>query len=252
MNTFKRALRGGDMIIGAWAQLGSANVAEILVHYGWKDIIIDGEHGSGDLECWVDISRAILAAGGTPILRLPDANETMIKRALDRGFKNFIIPMINTADQARQVVSAFYYPTRGHRGYAATVVRGSNWGHDATYAQHRSNHDLTIMLQCEHVDAVENIDAICAVDGIDAIFIGPNDLAASAGFLEHLDAPEVLKLLGRIEVAANAANMPLATVCSAGRDWADLRALGYRFVAGVSDVAMLAQQASADLQTALK
>lgn len=252
MNNFKNALRTGTMAVGAWSQLGSANAAEVLVHFGWKNIIIDGEHGAGTLEDWVDISRAIVSAGGTPILRLPDADDAMIKRALDRGFKNFIIPMINTAEHARHVVSAFYYPTRGHRGYAATVVRGSHWGADTAYALQTSDHDLTIMLQCEHIDAVDQIEAICAVDGIDAIFVGPNDLGASAGYLERLDAPEIMALFARIETAANAANMPLATVCSAGRDWADLRALGYRFVAGVSDVAMLAQQASKDLQTALK
>lgn len=250
MNAFKQALRGDDMVIGAWVETGSPEVAEILVRFGWTNVIIDGEHGVGTLEDWVDIQRAIIAAGGTAILRLPDADHTMIKRALDRGFKHFVIPMINTAEQARQVVSAFYYPSRGHRGYAATVVRGSNWGALPDYATSVSHHDITIMLQCEDVEAVDNIDAICAVDGIDALFIGPNDLAASAGYLEQLDAPAVQDLFKRIETAAHAANMPLATVRSAGRDWAELRALGYAFVAGVADVGLLASAATVELQKA--
>jgi 2-keto-3-deoxy-L-rhamnonate aldolase RhmA len=252
MNSFKHALRGPDMVLGAWLELGSCNVAEVMVANGWDILIIDGEHGPGGLEDWVTLSRTVTAAGGTPILRLPDADETMIKRALDRGFKNFVVPMINTAEHAKQVVSAFYYPPRGHRGYAAPVVRGSGWGSDTVYATHTSYHDLTIMLQCEHIEAVENIDAICAVDGIDAIFIGPNDLAASAGYLERLDAPEVLSLLARIEAAAKTANMPLATVRSAGRDWADLRALGYNFVAGAGDIGMLAQMAALERANAQK
>ncbi len=252
MNSFKHALRGPDMVLGAWLELGSCNVAEVMVANGWDILIIDGEHGPGGLEDWVTLSRTVTAAGGTPILRLPDADETMIKRALDRGFKNFVVPMINTAEHAKQVVSAFYYPPRGHRGYAAPVARGSGWGSDTAYATHTSHHDLTIMLQCEHIEAVENIDAICAVDGIDAIFIGPNDLAASAGYLERLDAPEVLSLLARIEAAAKTANMPLATVRSAGRDWADLRALGYNFVAGAGDIGMLAQMAALERANAQK
>jgi len=250
MNNFKNALRTGTMAVGAWSQLGSANAAEVLVHFGWKNIIIDGEHGAGTLEDWVDISRAIVSAGGTPILRLPDADDSMIKRALDRGFKNFIVPMVNTRAEAEQIVSAFYYPLKGHRGYAASIVRGSNWGARPDYGLVDSFNEITIIIQCEHIEAVDQIDDIMAVEGVDMIFIGPNDLAASAGHLEHLDHPEVLELITTVEAAAERHDMPLATVRSAGRDWKELDQLGYRMIAGIFDVAMLVESARRNLTEA--
>lgn len=238
-NPFRTRIKQPGMIPAAWIELGYPDVAEILARHGWSTFVIDGEHGRGDLEDWVHVSRAIEACGGTVILRIPEGNETLIKRALDRGFRNFIVPMVNTVEQAKAVVASFYYPTRGRRGYAAPIVRASDWGAKPDYARVDSFDDLVIMVQCEHVDAVANIDAIMQVEGIDAIFIGPNDLGASAGHLERLDNPEVLALIAKVEEAAARHNMPLATVRSAGRDWKELDALGYRMVAGVNDVSML-------------
>lgn len=249
-NTFKQRLQTPAMIPAAWVELGSPDIAEILVTHGWDTIIIDGEHGRGELEDWVNVARAVEACGGTAILRLPDGNDTLIKRALDRGFRNFIVPMVNTRAEAEQIVSAFYYPLKGHRGYAASIVRGSNWGARPDYGLVDSFNEITIIIQCEHVDAVNDIDDIMSVEGIDMIFIGPNDLGASAGHLEHLDHPEVLALLETIEAAAKRHNMPLATVPSAGRGWKELDALGYRLVAGVNDVSMLVESSHRNLTEA--
>ena len=249
-SSFKQRLKTPAMIPAAWVELGSPDIAEILVTHGWDTIIIDGEHGRGELEDWVNVARAVEACGGTTILRLPDGNDTLIKRALDRGFRNFIVPMVNTRAEAEQIVSAFYYPLKGHRGYAASIVRGSHWGARPDYGLVDSFNEITIIIQCEHVDAVNDIDDIMSVEGIDMIFIGPNDLGASAGHLEHLDHPEVLALLETIEAAAKRHNMPLATVPSAGRGWKELNALGYRLVAGVNDVSMLVESAHRNLTEA--
>ena len=249
-SSFKQRLKTPAMIPAAWVELGSPDIAEILVTHGWDTIIIDGEHGRGELEDWVNVARAIEACGGTAILRLPDGNDTLIKRALDRGFRNFIVPMVNTRAEAEQIVSAFYYPLRGHRGYAASIVRGSNWGARPDYGLVDSFNEITIIIQCEHVEAVDQIDDIMAVEGVDMIFIGPNDLAASAGHLEHLDHPEVLDLSAKVEAAAKRHDMPLATVRSAGRDWRELDQLGYRMVAGIFDVAMLVESARRNLTEA--
>ena len=249
-SSFKQRLKAPKMIPAAWVELGSPDIAEILVTHGWDTIIIDGEHGRGELEDWVNVARAVEACGGTAILRLPDGNDTLIKRALDRGFRNFIVPMVNTRAEAEQIVSAFYYPLKGHRGYAASIVRGSNWGARPDYGLVDSFNEITIIIQCEHVDAVNDIDDIMSVEGIDMVFIGPNDLGASAGHLEHLDHPEVLALLETIEAAAKRHNMPLATVPSAGRGWKELNALGYRLVAGVNDVSMLVESAHRNLTEA--
>jgi 2-keto-3-deoxy-L-rhamnonate aldolase RhmA len=251
-NPFKDDIRKGGMIRAAWVELGVPDIGEILVRHGWKTIVIDGEHGRGELEDWLHVARAIEAAGGTVVLRLPDGNDTTIKQALDRGFRNFIVPLVNSAEDARRIVSAFYYPSRGHRGYAAPIVRGSDWGARTQYALEDSFDDLVLMIQCEHVEAVANLEDIMAVDGIDVIFIGPNDLGASAGHLEELDAPPVLALLDQIEEIAHRYEKPLATVRSAGRDWHDLEARGFKVVVGINDVSLLIDGARTELAKALQ
>lgn len=242
-NRLKSRMQAGGMIPACWIELLSPDVAEILVRHGWDVMVIDGEHGRGELEDWVACARAIEAAGGEVVLRLPDGSDTLIKRALDRGFRSFIVPMVNTRAQAEHIVSAFRYPPRGHRGYAAPIVRGSDWGTRPDYARDQAHDELVLMLQCEHVEAVRNLEEIVTVPGIDAIFIGPNDLAASAGHLERMDHPEVQALLARIEEVAARHAMPLATVRGAGRDWADLERLGYRLVAGINEVSLLVEGA---------
>ncbi|MBD3765083.1 MAG: aldolase [Rhodobacterales bacterium] len=242
-NPLKSRLRAPGMIPAAWVELANPDVAEILVRHGWDVIVIDGEHGVGDIEDWVTCARAVEAAGGQVILRLPEGSDALIKRTLDRGFRSFVVPMVNTRAQAERVVSAFLYPGRGHRGYAAPIVRGSGWGTRPGYARDLAHDEVVIMLQCEHVEAVANLDAILQVPGIDAIFLGPNDLAASAGHLERMEHPEVQALLAQIETTCARHGMPLATVRGAGRDWADLDRLGYRLVAGVNEVSLLAEAA---------
>ncbi|MFW2542090.1 HpcH/HpaI aldolase family protein [Primorskyibacter sp. 2E107] len=243
----KSLIAKGDMIPAAWAELGSPDTAEMMVRHGWNVIIIDGEHGRGDLELWVHMQRAVEAAGGIAILRLPDGDDTRIKQALDRGFRNFIVPMVNSKAEAERIASAFYYPKRGHRGYAAPIVRGSDWGARPEYAREEAHDELVVMVQCEHVDAVDALEEIVTVPGIDMIFLGPNDLAATAGHLERLDDPEALALFARVEKTCAAAGKPLATVRSAGRDWADLEKLGFRLVAGINDASLVIDGARAEL-----
>ncbi len=244
MNSLKSRLAAGGMIPAAWAELGNADVAEIMVRHGWTTIVIDGEHGIGDVETWVGMARAIESAGGEVVLRIPDRSDTTIKRAIDRGFRSFIVPMVNSADEARAVVASFFYPGRGRRGYAAPILRCSDWGARPAYARDEAHEELVVMVQCEHVEAVDALTEIAAVPGIDAIFVGPNDLAASAGHLERMEHDEVQALLRRIEATATAQGFPLATVRGAGRDWGDLERLGYRLVVGINDVSLLAEGAA--------
>jgi 4-hydroxy-2-oxoheptanedioate aldolase len=241
MNRLKARMAEPGMIPAAWAGLGSPDVVEIMVRHGWDTIIIDGEHGIGDLETWVHMARAIEAAGGEVILRIPDGLDTTIKKALDRGFRSFIVPMISSAEQARAVMSSFHYPPLGRRGYAAPVLRCSDWGSRPGYARDEAPEEVFVMLQCEDVAAVAALEEIVNVPGIGAIFLGPNDLAASAGHLERMEHPEVHALFRRVEEVVTGAGLPMATVRGGGRDWKDLAALGFRLVAGVTDMGMLAE-----------
>ncbi|TGN49522.1 aldolase [Paracoccus liaowanqingii] len=234
MNRLKRRIAQGDRIEAAWLQLGSPDIAEILARHGWDVLVIDGEHGRGDIEDWVAVARAARAAGAEVILRVPDGSDTMLKRVLDRSFTSIIVPMVETGDQAREVAAACLYPPRGRRGYAAPLVRASDWGARAGYGPEAAD-ELLLIVQCETGPSVGNLPEIMAVAGVDMVFIGPNDLAASIGHLERMTDPEPQALIARIE----AAGMPLGTITGAGRDWDDLRALGYRLIVGGSDVAMV-------------
>lgn len=249
MNRLKQRISAGEQVAAAWVELGNPDIAEIMVHHGWSTIVIDGEHGVGDLDDWVAVARAAEGAGADVVLRVPDGSDTMLKRVLDRGFRSLIVPMVNTADQARQIVSACRYPGAGRRGYAAPIVRASDWGARPGYAREEANDEILLMLQCEHIEAVENLPEIAAVDGVDLIFIGPNDLAGSIDHLERMLEPAPQDLLRRIEAGAAAAGKPLATILGAGRGWAELRALDYRFMIGPNDISLLiagARGAAAD------
>ncbi|MDO5603638.1 MAG: aldolase/citrate lyase family protein [Paracoccus sp. (in: a-proteobacteria)] len=238
-NRLKQRLAAGECVRAAWAELGSPDAAEIMVLHGWPTIIIDGEHGIGDLETWVAMARAIEAAGGHAVLRVPHGDEALLKRVLDRGFRSIIVPMVNSAAAARDIAAACRYPGAGRRGYAAPIVRGSGFGTVPDYARQAAARDLLLIVQCEHIDAVADLDAIMAVPGIDMVFVGPNDLAGSMDLLENLTAPALTEAFTQIEAAAARNGCALGTIPGPGRTWAGLAQLGYRLIAGPNDVSLL-------------
>ena len=246
MNPLKARLMAGDTIKAAWVELGSPDVAEIMVRHGWDVIVIDGEHGIGDLETWVSVARAVEAAGGEVILRVPDGSDTMLKRVLDRGFRSIIVPMVNSAADAAAIAASCRYPTLGRRGYAAPILRASRFGTVAGYATSEAASELLLIVQCEHADAVADIKALAGVDGVDMVFIGPNDLAGSMGLLEQLEAPALNAAFAQVEKAVTASGKKLGTITGpAGRGWADLTAKGYGLIVGPNDISFLIEGARA-------
>lgn len=239
MNRLKQRLRAGEVIKAAWVELASPDVAEIMVRHGWDVIVIDGEHGVGTLEDWVATARAVEAAGGEVVLRVPEGSDAVLKRVLDRGFRSLIVPMVNSAEDAARIVGACRYPGSGRRGYAAPIVRGSGYGTTPDYARLAAADELFLAVQCEHVDAVAGIETLARVEGIDMIFIGPNDLAGSMDLLEQLEAPDLLAACRRVEAATLSAGRMLGTITGPGRGWVELTGLGYRLIVGPNDVSLL-------------
>lgn len=239
MNNLKQRLFAGQFVAAAWAEMGSPDNAEAMARHGWPVILIDGEHGIGDVEQWVAVARAVEAAGGEVILRVPNAEQWMLNRVLDRGFRSILVPRVNSAAEARTIADFCRYPPHGSRGYAAPIVRASAFGARPDYAREEAHQELLLMIQCEHVDAVENIAEIASVPGIDAIFIGPNDLAGSAHHLECMLEPVPRALIRKVEAECIRQGKMLATIVGAGRSWADLKALGYRLVIGPNDVSLI-------------
>ena len=246
-NPLKRRLLDGGRVAALWIQLDSPAVAEAAVHAGWRTLVIDNEHGWIGNETLLHMLRACEAAGGHAVVRVPDDHPTTVKRALDLGIQSLMVPMVHSAAAAAALVRAARYPPRGERGYAAPVVRGSRYGAYPGYAGW-AHEELLLIAQIEHRDAVAEIDAIAAVDGIDMLLIGPNDLAGSMGRLERLGEPEVLDAIARVEAAAAAAGRLLGTVPSEGRDAAACFAAGHALVACASDVMLFREGAVAALR----
>lgn len=244
MNRLKQRLLSGETVTAAWSEMGSPDNAEAMASNGWPVIVIDGEHGIGDLETWVAIARAVEAAGGEVVLRVPEATEALLKRVLDRGFRSIMVPQVNTAEHAAAIASWCRYPPVGRRGYAAPIVRASRHGAVADYAR-RAHEELLLLVQIEHHEAVANLAAISAVPGVDMLFVGPNDLSASIDRLETMEAEETQAMLKHVEAEASRLGAMLGTVTGGGRTIGDLARLGYRLIVAPNDVSLLVAGARA-------
>jgi 4-hydroxy-2-oxoheptanedioate aldolase len=253
VNVLKQRLDRGDNLFGCWIETGSPVIVEILGLQGFDFLVLDLEHGQGDLKDLVDMLRAAKSVGCACIVRVPWNDPVMLKRVLDCGADSLMIPCVETAAEAEAAVRACLYPPRGTRGYAASAVRASNYGADADYMR-LAHEQMLIILQVESATAAANAGAIGRVDGVDMVFIGINDMAGSIGLLEQLDRPEVRKLVAQAEEGIRASGKPMGTVPSAGADWRALFDQGYRLVPMTGDVGLLrdaAKAASAAVREAL-
>ena len=236
-NRLKQRLAAGERLAGMWLQSGSATLAEIAVMAGFEVVLIDNEHGPASLETTLELMRAIEAAGGMAVVRVPWNDQVYLKRALDLGAHSLMVPMVQNADEARAAVAACRYPPRGRRGYAAPIARAASYGLDGDYIRH-AHDDLLLMLQVESAAAVTAIPEMAAVDGVDLLFVGANDLAGSIDRLEALDAPDAAALIAEAERAIRESPAWMGTIPRAGVDAADLYAEGHRLVIGPSDLAL--------------
>jgi 4-hydroxy-2-oxoheptanedioate aldolase len=234
-NALKARLAQGLPCFGTWLHTASPNVAEMVGYCGLDFVIIDLEHGPGGVETATAMMQAMAAGGTTAMVRIPSGDPAYLKRIVDDGAQAVLIPMVNTAAEARGIVDACLYPPRGQRGNAAIVVRGSRYGLIEDYVA-RAHEEMLIVPQIETVAAVDNAGAIASVPGIDMVFIGPVDLSGSAGLPGETGAPEVERLIAKSLAAIRAAGKPAGTVPRQGRDWPALFADGFALVATGSDL----------------
>jgi len=232
-NTFKRDLRAGKQLIGCWSSLANPITTEILGLAGFDWLLLDGEHSPNDLTSFILQLMALKDSRSAPVVR-PQWNDTVvIKRLLDAGFHNFLIPCVDSAEEARAAVAATRYPPHGVRG-VSVAMRGNRFGTVKDYQQ-IANDNITVCVQIESPKAVENIDAICAVEGVDSVFIGPSDLAANYGRLGKPDHPEVQAAMRRIIERAKTHGMPIGTLAPIEADARRYMEMGVTMVAVGSD-----------------
>lgn len=239
-NPFKTALTRGDPLYGFWLALADPYSAELCAGAGFDWLVIDGEHAPNDLRSTLAQLQAVAAYPAAPVVRPPVGDPVLIKQLLDIGARNLLIPMVETAAQAREMVAATRYPPRGIRGVGSALARASGFSRDADYLKH-ADEGVCLLLQVESAAALEAPDEIAAVEGVDGVFVGPADLAASFGHLGNPSHPEVQAAIrdaaGRIRAAGKAAGI-LATDENVARTYLDW---GYTFVAVGVDVTLLAR-----------
>jgi 4-hydroxy-2-oxoheptanedioate aldolase len=189
-NTFKAALANGKRQIGLWLSLANAYTAEICATAGFDWLLIDGEHSPNDVRSILAQLQAVAPYRSHPIVRPVSGDVQLIKQLLDIGAQTLLVPMVDTPEQARRLVSAVRYPPQGIRGVGSTAARASRWSLRTDYLD-RADAEVCLLVQAETRVALENLEAICAVEGVDGVFIGPADLAASLGHRGNPGHPEV-------------------------------------------------------------
>lgn len=191
LNPFKRALQAGKQQYGFWLGLCNPLSAELCGHCGYDWLLIDAEHAPNDLNTLHTQLLAIENTHSHPVLRLADDNPTTIKQVLDLGAQTLLIPMVETAAQAEALVAAVHYPPAGIRGVGTALARAARWNLVEGYMQ-QADAEICLIIQIESKKALDNLDAILAVAGIDGVFIGPADLAGSLGHLGKPGHPDVV------------------------------------------------------------
>jgi 4-hydroxy-2-oxoheptanedioate aldolase len=242
-NAFKQALAKQERQVGLWCGLANPIAAEILAGAGFDWIVIDGEHAPNDITTLLPQLQAMRGGAAEPVFRVPWNDMVIIKRALDVGARSLLIPFVQNAGEARKAVAAARYPPLGIRGVSVTP-RANDYGRITNY--HRNAHlDLCILVQLETKDALKEIEAVAAVEGVDGIFIGPSDLAAAFGQLGNPRHPDVQAAIKEAAQRIRAAGKSAGFLTGNPDDAEALFAMGYNFTAVGSDVGILARNAEA-------
>jgi len=240
-NEFKAAIKAGRLQIGLWSSLCSNIVAEIIGDSGFDWILLDAEHSPNEASDLLRQMQALGRSRSTPIVRPPWNDPVTIKRILDVGAPALLIPFVQNAEEAKAAVAACRYPPRGVRGITVSG-RGARYGRVKDYLK-RADEEICVLVQVETGEALAQLEAIAAVDGVDGVFIGPSDLSASLGHLGDQQHPVVQAAIkdaaARLKALGKAAGILTPVEADAKRyiDW------GYTFVAVGSDLGLLAKAA---------
>jgi 4-hydroxy-2-oxoheptanedioate aldolase len=210
INTFKQRLRSGEAQIGLWLGLADAYCAELAANAGFDWLLIDGEHAPNDLRTLLGQLQAIAPYPGQPVIRPVIGDTALIKQLLDIGAQTLLVPMVESAAQASELVRAMHYPPHGVRGVGSALARASRWNSIASYLDH-ADEQMCLLVQIESCEGLANLDAIAAVEGVDGVFIGPADLSASMGHRGNPGHPQVQAAIedaiARIRQAGKAAGI---------------------------------------------
>jgi 4-hydroxy-2-oxoheptanedioate aldolase len=251
-NSVKAALRRGEPQVGTWLSLASPMAARFMAHAGFHWLTVDIEHSPANWETAAAMFGAIADAGSVPLVRVPSITHENVKRALDAGAYGIVFPMCCTREEAEIAVAACKYPPTGNRSVGGGLHTLNFDTNPGEYFR-RANDEILVLVQAEHIAAVENADDIFSVPGLDGIFVGPNDLLASMGKTPAMetDDPAFVDALRHIRETAVkygiAPGLHVADAEAATRRIAE----GWRFIAIGSELAFMTQGARATVQSAI-
>lgn len=243
--TFADRLRESrGVLVGMWVCSGSPVMAEICAGSGLDWTLIDAEHSPQSLSEMQVQLQATAAYPLVPAIRVASDDPVTLKQVLDLGVQNVIVPMVSTAEQALRIVEATSYPPRGIRGIGSALARSGRWGRVGDYLQNANDY-VSVTAQIETAEAVGNIEQILAVDGIDAVFVGPSDLAASMGLIGRQSHPDVVAAVKSVFEAAKSVGKPVGVNAfdpTLAREYVDA---GADFILVGSDVTLVARGSEA-------
>jgi 2-keto-3-deoxy-L-rhamnonate aldolase RhmA len=242
--SIKERLKAGEKVLAGWVYGLSPVTAEIMAIAGYDALLIDQEHGPTGLEMIHSQTVAAESRGAQVMVRVPSHDPNHAKRLLDLGISTLMFPMVDSVADAEAVVAACYYPPRGRRGLATGGIRASAYGHDTKGYFDGIPTRQMVLAQIETKGGLEAVEKIAAVDGVDMLFVGPNDLSTSLGHFGQGDHPTVRAAIDRIIAAAKAKGKWLGTVPTKERDAKALFSLGFDLVISGADVALLREAAA--------
>lgn len=239
-NRFRKRLQSGELLVGTMVTLGLPEVTEILAASGFDWLFFDAEHAPLDA---LQMQRMLQGAGPDMpcLVRLAAGNELLIKKALDIGAAGIIAPMVNSAEEAEQVVRWSKYSPLGTRG----VGLGRAHGYGLSFQEYidQANENVAVVVQAEHIKAVENIETIVKVNGVDAVLIGPYDLSASLGLLGQVEHPEVVSAIDHVTRVCHTAGIPLGYFGVSANAVKPYIERGYTLIIAGVDTLMMGQAA---------
>ncbi|HTQ39967.1 MAG TPA: aldolase/citrate lyase family protein [Pirellulales bacterium] len=249
-NPVKKKLKAGQPSFGTWLSLGDLYAARVMARLGWEWLTLDMEHQPIDWSQAAAIFGAIADAGCVPLARVPEGNHFLIKRALDAGAWGIVVPMINTVEQAREVIAATKYPPIGNRSLGGGLHALNFGGTTAEYFQ-RANDEILVVLQTESPQGIANAEAIYSLPGVDAIFVGPVDLRANMRKPNGSDASdaEFEAALAQIIAVGKKTGTPTGMHVMSAEIAQKRAAQGMQFLAVASELRMMTAKAEEFLKT---
>ena len=246
VNKFKKAIKSNKLQLGIWSSLSDSMSVEILANTGMDWILLDTEHAPNELPMVFRQLQALDSGTAHPIVRPPWNDTVMIKRFLDAGAQSLLIPMVQNEEEARRAVAATRYPPHGVRGYAA-ASRASAYAQIDGYVD-RCQEELCVLVQIETKTALDNIERIAAVEGVDGIFIGPGDLSADLGYLGKPGHPDVVEIIDAAIARIRACGKPAGILTGDESLAQHFIEQGCLFVAVGSDIGLLTKGAKSLVQ----